>query len=124
MNPRNTILTGAIFGFLAVAVGAFGAHALRGILEANGRIETFELATRYQFYHALALLAVAILSDKYPRVLYSGWFFLAGMVLFSGSLYILSLSGVTYWGAVTPLGGISFLAGWMTLGWAAWKQKE
>ncbi len=124
MNPRNTILTGAIFGFLAVAVGAFGAHALRGILEANGRIETFELATRYQFYHALALLAVALLSDKYPRVLYSGWFFLAGMVLFSGSLYILSLSGVTYWGAVTPLGGISFLAGWMTLGWAVWKQKE
>ncbi|MBS1544094.1 MAG: DUF423 domain-containing protein [Bacteroidetes bacterium] len=124
MNRKNTILTGAILGFLAVAVGAFGAHALKGILEANGRTETFELATRYQFYHALALLAVALLSDKYPRVLYSGWLFLAGIILFSGSLYILSLTGIMYWGAVTPLGGISFLAGWMTLGWAVWKQQD
>lgn len=118
MKQRSILLAAAILGFLSVAIGAFGAHALKATLVANGRLETFELATRYQFYHTLALLAVGLLSEKIPGIGHSAIFFIAGVILFSGSLYILSLSGVNLWGAVTPLGGVSFLAGWMILGWA------
>ena len=118
---KNTIVIGAIFGGLAVALGAFGAHALKNILLENQRTDTFELAVRYQFYHTLALLALAAVSD-HLHASKAGWArlaFIVGIVVFSGSLYILSLSGVTIWGAVTPIGGVSLITGWVLFGWAA-----
>ena len=104
-------------GALAVAIGAFGSHALRAILEANNRMDTFETGSRYHFYHALALLAIGILMDRYdPKLLtFAGWSMVAGILLFSGSLYILSYTGVTKWGAVAPFGGLAFIAGWILL---------
>ena len=101
-------------GLLAVAFGAFGAHALKARLDAYS-LGVFETAVQYQFYHSLALLGVGILLLHQPQVALlrsSGWLFLVGMVLFSGSLYILALSGVKWLGAVTPLGGLAFIAGW------------
>lgn len=113
---RSFALAGAISGFLAVAAGAFGAHALRAQL-APGQLLTFETAARYQMYHALALLAVAWASTRWPGlpVRAAGWLFIGGTVLFSGSLYILALTGARWLGAVTPLGGLLFLAGWLSL---------
>ena len=86
-------------------------------------LATFETGVRYHMYHALALLAVAWATARWPSaaVNASGWLFVAGIVLFSGSLYALSLSGVRWLGAITPLGGLAFLAGWLGLAWAAWK---
>lgn len=111
------LLLGASFGGLAVAIGAFGAHALKSVLETTNRLETFETAVKYQFYHALALLFLGLLMTKFDHRMFtwSGYGFIAGIILFSGSLYILSLSGITKWGAVTPLGGVALLIGWITL---------
>ena len=111
---------GAAFGFVAVAAGAFGAHALRARLSAD-LVGVFETAARYQMYHALALLAVAWAASRWPGALpqWAGWLFVAGTVLFSGSLYALALSGVRWLGAITPLGGAAFLAGWVCLALAA-----
>ncbi len=108
------LLTGSISGALAVMLGAFGAHAFKAILESNQRLDTFDTAVKYHFFHTLSLILVAILLDKYPNRLmeYSGVAMIAGIMLFSGSLYILSLSGVTKWGAVAPIGGLSLLIGW------------
>lgn len=121
MTQRIILIIASACGFLAVALGAFGAHALKTVLESNGRVETFELASRYQFYHALAILAAGILADKYPGMGTSAILFLAGTIIFSGSLYILSLTGQTMWGAVTPVGGVLLLAGWLSLAWAFYK---
>jgi uncharacterized membrane protein YgdD (TMEM256/DUF423 family) len=111
------LILGSSFAGLAVAIGAFGAHALKSVLEATNRMETFETAVKYQFYHAIALLVLGLLMQKFDHRMFTwaGYGFVAGIILFSGSLYILSLSGVTKWGAVTPLGGIAFLIGWITL---------
>jgi len=108
---------GAASGFVAVAAGAFGAHALRGRLSAD-LLGVFETAARYQMYHALGLMAVAWAASRWPGALpqWAGWLFVAGTVLFSGSLYALALSGVRWLGAITPLGGVAFLAGWICLG--------
>jgi uncharacterized membrane protein YgdD (TMEM256/DUF423 family) len=105
---------------VAVAAGAFGAHALRGRLSAD-LLGVFETAARYQMYHALGLMAVAWAASRWPGALpqWAGWLFVAGTVLFSGSLYALALSGVRWLGAITPLGGVAFLAGWICLGLAA-----
>jgi uncharacterized membrane protein YgdD (TMEM256/DUF423 family) len=107
---------GAASGFVAVAAGAFGAHALRSRLSAD-LLGVFETAARYQMYHALALMAVAWAAARWPGTLpqWAGWLFVAGTVLFSGSLYALALSGVRWLGAITPLGGAAFLAGWICL---------
>lgn len=112
---KNTIVLGAVLGGLAVGLGAFGAHALKGILLEHGRTETYELAVRYQFYHTLAILLLASLSDKLNQTLaeWARLSFLLGILIFSGSLYILSTSGVTFWGAITPIGGVAFIAGWI-----------
>ncbi len=118
MNQRLILLAASILGFLSVAVGAFGAHALKATLEANNRVETFELATRYQFYHALALLAAGILAEKFPGMGTSAILFIAGTLVFSGSLCILSLTGQTIWGAVTPIGGLLLLGGWAMMVWS------
>ena len=117
MNQRKTILSGAIFGCVAVMVGAFGAHALKEILAATGRVDTYELAVRYQFYHSLTILLVGLLMGQFDSkfLRYSVLSFCLGIVLFSGSLYVLSLTGKTILGAVTPFGGLLFILGWVFL---------
>ena len=113
---------GALAAFAAVALGAFAAHGLKARLDAT-MLATFETGVRYHLYHALGLLAVAWAATRWPGVAVnaSGWLFVAGIVLFSGSLYALSLTGVRWLGAITPFGGIAFLGGWLCLAWAAWK---
>jgi uncharacterized membrane protein YgdD (TMEM256/DUF423 family) len=103
---------------VAVALGAFGAHALRDRLP-PGDLEIFETGVRYQMYHALALFAVAWASTRWPGNLThaAGWAFVAGILVFSGSLYVLVLSGQRWLGAVTPLGGLALLVGWALLAW-------
>ena len=117
---RKFIALGALSGGIAVALGAFAAHALKGRLDAQ-LLVTFETGARYQMYHALALLAAGLLAERLPSrlVAASGVLFLAGTVLFSGSLYALALTGMRGLGAVTPFGGVAFLAGWLCLGLAA-----
>lgn len=119
---RIFFVLGAFFAFLGVALGAFGAHGLRERLSPE-MLAIFEVGVRYQMYHALALLAVAWSSAQWPGTgaTLAGWLFVAGIVIFSGSLYILSLSGVRWLGAVTPLGGLAFLAGWLCLALHAWR---
>ncbi len=113
---------GAVFAFLGVALGAFGAHALRGSLSAAD-LATFETGVRYQVYHALALLATAWAATRWPGgpVHAAGWLFVAGILLFSGSLYVLVLAGQRWMGAVTPFGGLCFLVAWALLAWTAFR---
>lgn len=111
---------GAVSAFLSVALGAFGAHALRGRVT-DELFAVFETAVRWQLAHALALVALGLgatrLAARDVRVV--GWLFVAGTVVFAGSLYLLVLTGVRGWGAVTPVGGLAFLAGWAWFAWAA-----
>jgi uncharacterized membrane protein YgdD (TMEM256/DUF423 family) len=113
-------MLGCFFALLAVAAGAFGAHALRARL-APDLLAVFETGARYQMYHALALLAVAWAAARWPGPLVdaAGWLFVAGIVVFSGSLYALTLSGARWLGAITPFGGVAFLVGWLLLALAA-----
>ena len=120
---RTLLLAAAVLGFLGVALGAFGAHGLEATLEANGRTDTFETATRYLMVHALALLAVVLLDEKinnaWPRR--AGWLFIAGTIIFSGSLLLLAVFNLRFMGAVAPLGGVALLGGWACVGLAAWR---
>ena len=111
---------GAFSAFVAVAAGAFGAHALRSRL-GTADLAIFETAARYQMYHALGLLGVAWATVRWPGSFseLAGWLFVGGTVLFSGSLYALALTGVRWLGAITPLGGVAFLAGWICLALAS-----
>ncbi len=121
--PNLFIPLGACAGLLAVALGAFGAHALRDRLDAYA-MGVFETAVQYHFYHALALLAVGMLvlqQGSSPLLRSSGWLFLVGLLLFSGSLYALSLTGIRWLGAITPLGGLALIAGWACLATAGWR---
>jgi len=113
---RAFAVLGALSGFLAVAAGAFGAHALRERL-APDLLAVFETAARYQMYHALALVGTAWVAGRWPGALpvWAGSLFVAGTVAFSGSLYALALTGARWLGAITPLGGLAFLAGWVCL---------
>jgi uncharacterized membrane protein YgdD (TMEM256/DUF423 family) len=113
---------GSLSAGLAVMLGAFGAHALKQRL-APEMLAVFETGVRYQLVHALALLAVAWACTRWPgaAVSASGWLFVAGTLLFSGSLYALSLSGVRGLGAVTPIGGAAWIVGWACLAWGAWR---
>lgn len=116
----------AIAGATAVGIGAFGAHGLEPVLESNGRTDTFETAVKYHFYHALAMLVVAVWYRFQPErkiLVKAMWSFLIGILIFSGSLYVLSLTGITWLGAVTPLGGVAFIVGWLFLFWAGKKEK-
>ena len=120
---RHFFGIGALSAFVAVAAGAFGAHTLRGALTPD-LLDIFETAARYQMYHALALLAVGWVTSRGPSrgASVAGWLFVLGTVLFSGSLYALSLSGARWLGAITPLGGAAFLGGWLALAWACWRR--
>ncbi|MEO6773059.1 MAG: DUF423 domain-containing protein [Kofleriaceae bacterium] len=111
---RALLAAGAIDGAIAVAAGAFGAHALKARLT-DKALAVFETGARYQMYHALAIVLCAVLVGGVAGARLSGWLFQAGIVLFSGSLYALALTDVKVLGAITPLGGLAFLAGWVWL---------
>lgn len=118
------MVLGAMFALLSVAAGAFGAHALKSILDPEMLI-VYETAAKYQMYHALGMFVVAWQVSRLPhsRVALAGWCFCLGILLFSGSLYIVAGWGMKYVGAITPLGGVAFLAGWAILGWTAWRHR-
>jgi uncharacterized membrane protein YgdD (TMEM256/DUF423 family) len=119
------LASGAVLGALGVALGAFGAHALKAMLEASGRSDTFETAVKYQMYHALALVLIGLLMGQIPAqakwLTWSGYAFLVGVIVFSGALYLICFTGVRAWGAVAPIGGTLLIAGWLMLLWAATK---
>lgn len=118
MKNISYIKLAAVLGALAVVIGAFGAHGLEPLLTKYNRLDTFETAVKYHFYHTFAifLVGVVIAFGKDHKLLkYSAWSFMAGIIVFSGSLYILSLTNVTWLGAVTPLGGLAFIGGWILL---------
>jgi uncharacterized membrane protein YgdD (TMEM256/DUF423 family) len=118
MRTKYIIQTAAVFGVLAVSLGAFGAHGLAPLLEKSGRIATFETAVSYHFYHTLALLLTGLLTGHFQDIKafsQAAWLFIAGILIFSGSLYVLSLTGITILGAITPLGGVAFIMGWVWL---------
>jgi uncharacterized membrane protein YgdD (TMEM256/DUF423 family) len=118
---RNFLLIAAILGFLGVALGAFGAHGLRNRLSPE-MLSVFEIGVRYQMYHVFALLAVAAAIGHFGQVRLlnvAGWSFLAGILIFSGSLYALALTGTGMFGAITPIGGLGFLIGWACLAFFA-----
>lgn len=111
------MVTGALLAGLGVVLGAFGAHALQGMLEESGRLDTYETAVRYQFYHALGLLVLGLLLHRYESALlvYAGWAMIGGVLLFSGSLYALCFTGISRLGMIAPLGGLLMIAAWILL---------
>lgn len=116
------LLLGAIFGFLTVALGAFGAHSLKDVLDEYSR-SIYEKAVLYQMFHAMALLVLGVLRSLRPELSLqgSGWAFVIGIVLFSGSLYLLAITGWRFLGAITPFGGVAFLIGWGLLAFQMWR---
>jgi len=122
MTNRSILLAGAIFMAVGVMLGAFGAHALKKILSPE-MLAVYKTGVEYQFYHALGLLLIGLIgfhiNSKWLR--WSGILLVAGIILFSGSLYVLSISGIKLLGAITPIGGLSFVAGWVCLAIAVWK---
>jgi len=113
---KNWLFSAALFGFLSVALGAFGAHSLKNILDEYGK-SVYEKAVLYQMFHSMALFAVGVLQHLFKGVSFSpaGFGFLIGILLFSGSLYVLAITGIRWLGAITPIGGIAFLFGWAWL---------
>lgn len=127
MNSKQIIQVAAFFGMLAVGIGAFGAHGLKDILEETGRSETFETGVKYHFYHSLALFLIGILASLKPafkRLNGAAISMIIGILVFSGSLYLLSLTGLTWLGAITPLGGLAFIVGWILIFLAASKSDK
>lgn len=123
---RKLIAIGSLLGGLAVALGAFGAHGLRDIL-APSALDTFETGVRYQFYHAVAIILAGLVLGRYPNAKLAntaGWLFVIGTAIFSGSLYILTITGLRWLGAITPIGGVAFIIGWACLALAVWRGKE
>jgi uncharacterized membrane protein YgdD (TMEM256/DUF423 family) len=119
MNNLFLVLAG-VNGFIAVSLGAFAAHCLKSMLGPD-LLATFQTGVQYHMYHSLALLAVGILVLQFPAqtgLRIAGFLFLAGIIIFSGSLYVLALSGIRWLGAITPIGGVAFLAGWALLAWS------
>ena len=119
---RVFFVIGALSAFIGVAAGAFGAHGLKSRMSTE-MLSVFEVGVRYQMYHAFALIIAAWVQAKWPSSLVTtgGWFFFIGTIFFSGSLYLMSLTGVRWLGAITPLGGLAFLAGWICIAWSAWR---
>ena len=117
-SDRIFFVLGAILAGTAVAAGAFGAHALQGRVDPR-MLDTFATGARYQMFHAIALLAVAWGVVRWPgaRIELAGWLLTAGTVVFSGSLYLMTLTGIRWLGAITPIGGVLLIAGWTVLAW-------
>lgn len=123
---KRFLLASAIAAFLAVALGAFAAHGLKARLDEH-MMEVFQTGARYHFFHALGLALIAILAKQYPdsaKLGWAGWLMVAGMFIFSGSLYLLSLSGLTWLGMITPFGGLAFMAAWLLLAAFAWRDAD
>jgi uncharacterized membrane protein YgdD (TMEM256/DUF423 family) len=122
---RTFVFIGAVFGAVGVAAGAFGAHALKARLGPE-MLAVFETGVRYQLVHALGLLAVGWAAGRWTScaVRAAGWLFVVGVLLFSGSLYAMCLTGVRALGVITPIGGAAFIAGWLLLAWGAWRGDE
>lgn len=121
---QTLIAVGSLGAALAVAAGAFGAHMLKAVLDPP-MLAVFETAARYQMYHALGMIAVGLAGQGFgcPQVVRAGWCFAAGILLFCGSLYGVSLLGIRWLGAMTPIGGLAFIIGWSLLGWYVWREK-
>ena len=117
---RLFLIIGAVSAAISVAAGAFGAHSLRQTIEPS-LLDVFETGARYQMYHALALVGVGLVASRWPSSLFAsaGWLFVAGTVLFTGSLYAMTFTGIRVLGAITPLGGLCFIGGWICLAVAA-----
>ncbi|HLT72170.1 MAG TPA: DUF423 domain-containing protein [Cyclobacteriaceae bacterium] len=126
MQLRTTLIFAAISGMIAVMLGAFGAHALKEHLISTGRLDTYNLAVEYQFYHSLALLATGLVaqSGKTRQLSIAAVSFAAGILIFSGSLYILAIFNVPIAGAITPIGGVGLIAGWLFLILHFYKRKR
>lgn len=122
-SAQKLFTAGAIAAALAVALGAFGAHGLKPMLTASGRLETFETAVKYHFYHALGMLLLAVWGKltANPRIIVAGWLLAAGLGVFSGSLYLLCLLQLGWLGAITPVGGVLMIIGWLYAAWTAVK---
>jgi uncharacterized membrane protein YgdD (TMEM256/DUF423 family) len=118
---RAFFVIGCVSAAVAVALGAFGAHGLRQRLVPD-MLTTFEVGVRYHMYHALALIGVALALGRWPlpALVVAGWLFVAGTLVFSGTLYLLAVTGQRWLGAVTPLGGLALIAGWVALAWGVW----
>lgn len=115
----------SLLGALSVGLGAFGAHALRDRLD-PGLLANFQTGVTYQFYHTLALFVVVLAITRWPGTnfaVWAGWLFVVGIVVFSGSLYLMAFTGQRWLGAITPIGGVAFIAGWLLLAWTAWSGK-
>lgn len=127
MNGKNILMIAGLSGAFAVGLGAFGAHGLADVLAKTERTATFETAVSYHFYHTLALALVGLLSlvkPEWKSLKFVTWSFALGILIFSGSLYLLSLSGITWWGAITPLGGVGFILGWLGLFYSALRNDQ
>jgi len=117
------MIIGCLGGALSVMVGAFGAHALKATLEVTHRGDTFETAVKYQFYHSFALVLLGLVMQKTENQQFNiaGYLFIAGIFIFSGSLYILCLTGIRWLGAITPIGGLALIGGWLLMAWILFK---
>lgn len=123
--PKTFLILGAINAFFCIALGAFGAHGLKKMLSAD-MLAAYQTGIQYHFYHAFGILVIGLLLLHFPKsrlIPISGWLMLAGIVLFSLSLYVLSLTGIRALGMITPFGGVSFLSAWALLIYAIWKDK-
>jgi uncharacterized membrane protein YgdD (TMEM256/DUF423 family) len=122
---RTFFLIGSLLGSISVALGAFGAHALRDRIEAS-MLANYQTGVSYMFYHTLALFIVVLALTRWPvssQAVWAGWLFLIGIVFFSGSLFLMAFTGMRWLGAITPIGGVAFIAGWLLLAWTAWQAK-
>lgn len=123
---KFVLISGCLSACVAVAIGAFAAHSLKDFLEETQRLPTFETAVKYHFYHSFALLFIGLLQFQFPKskkLNQAGILFFVGIIIFSGSLYTLCLTGITWLGAITPFGGVGFILGWIFCAWAIWKEK-
>ena len=126
MKAKQILQLAGISGAIAVGLGAFGAHSLEALLIQNGRLDTFQTAVNYHFYHTLALFGIGVLASVKPDwkgISFAAWSMVLGILIFSGSLYVLSLTGITWLGAITPLGGLAFILGWSSLVYLSFKNK-
>ena len=122
---RTFFVIGSLLGSLSVALGAFGAHALRDRIEAS-LLANYQTGVSYMFYHTLALFIVVLALTRWPgssQAVWAGWLFVIGIVFFSGSLFLMAFTGMRWLGAITPIGGVAFIAGWLLLAWTAWQSK-